>query len=212
MFITFEGIEGSGKTTQMGRLAEWLRARDRHVVVTREPGGTEIGQLFRRVLLEPRENPIDPITEVLVYSADRRQHVVEVIQPALKRAEIVLCDRFTDSTLAYQGFGRRISLDYLRLLNSVATDNIQPEITVFLDVTVDDGLTRAQARNLFTASSEGRFEAEELAFHRRVHEGYLSLIREEPARYMVIDGAGKPDVVFERMQQGLAERAPEIFR
>ena len=211
MFITFEGIEGSGKTTQMGRLAQELRRTHDDVVTTREPGGTPLGQMLRRVLVETHEHAIDRFTELLLYAADRRQHVAEIIAPALARNALVLCDRFTDSTLAYQGFGRVLDLDTLRRLNDLATQSVRPHLTILFDVSEEVGLQRATSRNLFAGSNEGRFEAEDVRFHRRVREGYLALALSEPRRFMTVDGNGSVDEVFERLIAALRERAPELL-
>ncbi|HSP15966.1 MAG TPA: dTMP kinase [Thermoanaerobaculia bacterium] len=210
MFITFEGIEGSGKTTQLHRLAEFLRERGRTVVTTKEPGGTEIADRIRAILLDSK-NVIDPIAEVLLFAASRRQHTVEVIRPAHERGAVVLCDRYTDSTLAYQGFGRTLNLDQLRTLNRWATGDLDPDLTLIFDLAESVGLSRAVHRNARAADDEGRFEAEDLRFHRRVREGYLSLAAAEPQRYAVIDAGGTLDQVFERTLDTLRQRKPELF-
>jgi dTMP kinase len=193
VFITFEGIEGSGKTTQLRKLAE----RIPNCVITKEPGGTPIGDRIRAVLLDSREK-IDPVAEVFLFAASRRQNVMEVIKPALAQRRVVLCDRYTDATLAYQGFGRLIDLDRLRRLNEWATDSLAPDLTLLFDLPEEVGLTRARSRNSTASVDEGRFELEDLRFHRRVREGYLSLAKEEPDRFAVIDASGTPDDVFER--------------
>ncbi len=207
MFITFEGIEGSGKTTQQQRLAEHLRARGRGVVVTKEPGGTPLADRIRAILLDSA-NVIDPIAEVFLFAASRRQHTTEVIEPALARGEVVLCDRYADSTLAYQGFGRVIDLDRLRVLNEWATDALVPHVTLLFDLPEETGLTRARSRNAVATEDEGRFEAEDLRFHRRVREGYLAMAVAEPRRFAVIDGDGTVDEVFARMMAALP---PELI-
>ena len=209
MFITFEGIEGSGKSTQLQRVAAFLRERGHTVVTTKEPGGTAIADRIRAILLDSK-NVIDPIAEVLLFAASRRQHTVEVIRPASERGEIVLCDRYTDSTLAYQGFGRLLNLDQLRTLNRWATGDLDPDLTLVFDLPEDSGLSRAVHRNSRAAEDEGRFEAEDLRFHRRVREGYLALATAEPRRYAVIDANGTVDEVFERTLAVLRERLPEI--
>ncbi|HVR39011.1 MAG TPA: dTMP kinase [Thermoanaerobaculia bacterium] len=209
-FITFEGIEGSGKTTQQQRVAEWLRAHDRTVVVTKEPGGTPLADRIRAILLDSA-SVIDPIAEVLLFAASRRQHTTEVIEPALTRGEVVLCDRYADSTLAYQGFGRRIELDRLRTLNDWATDAQIPRVTLLFDLPEEVGLRRAVSRNANAEFDEGRFEAEDLRFHRRVREGYLAMAVAEPKRFAVIDADGTADDVFARTLDALRQRAPEVF-
>lgn len=211
MFITFEGIEGSGKTTQLRRLREALVAKGRTVVLTKEPGGTEVADRIRALLLDSG-SVIDPIAEVFLFAASRRQNTMEVIAPALARGEVVLCDRYTDSTLAYQGFGRVIDLDRLRSLNRWATNEIEPHLTLVFDLPEEIGLRRARSRNAGAAADEGRFEQEDLRFHRRVREGFLALALSESKRFAVIDGSGSTDEVYARMDAVLRERAPELMR
>ncbi len=209
VFITFEGIEGSGKTTQLRKLAERLPS----AIVTKEPGGTLIGDRIRAILLDPQSVGMDPTTELFLYAASRRQHVAELIRPALARGSVVLCDRYTDSTLAYQGFGRRLDLDELRTLNDWATARLVPDLTLIFDLPEEVGLRRARSRNDSSAAlqDESRFEAEDLRFHQRVREGYRSLALAEPGRFVVIDGDGTPDEVFARLAAELATRAPEVL-
>jgi dTMP kinase len=206
MFITFEGPEGSGKSTQIQRVAEWVRAQGRTCVVTKEPGGTPIADRIRAIVLDSATVGLDAWAEVLLYSASRRQHVVEVIKPALQRGELVLCDRYIDATIAYQGYGRVIDLGRLQTLNSWATENITPELTLLYDIDEQTGLDRAHARNAEMIVDEGRFEAEELAFHRRVREGYLTMAGAEPRRFVKIDAHGTIEEVFERTVAVLKER------
>jgi dTMP kinase len=208
VFITFEGIEGSGKTTQLRRLAERMPS----AIVTKEPGGTPIGDRIRAILLDPQSTGMDATTELFLYAASRRQLVAELIRPALARDEVVLCDRYTDSTLAYQGFGRLLPLDELRTLNDWATARLVPDLTLLFDLAEDVGLQRARSRNdaLLSLRDESRFEAEDLRFHRRVREGYLSLAAAEPKRWVVIDGDGTPGEVFDRMAEELTRRALEV--
>lgn len=201
MFLTFEGIEGSGKTTQLRRLAE----RIPNSIKTKEPGGTPTADRIRAILLDP-ESHLDRVAELFLFAASRRQHVVELIRPALQRGQVVLCDRFTDSTLAYQGFGRVIDLDQLRTLNAWATDSLIPDLTLLFDLPEEVGLSRARSRNAAATPHEGRFEAEDLRFHRRVREGYLALQVAEPQRWVKIDADGTADQVFDRMLAALAER------
>jgi len=207
VFITFEGIEGSGKSTQIRRVGALVP----NAVVTKEPGGTPTADRIRAILLESG-SVIDPVAEVFLFAASRRQHVTEVIRPALERGQVVLCDRFTDATLAYQGFGRLQNLDRLRDLNDWATGSLQPALTVLFDLDEETGLRRAQSRNAVATRDEGRFEAEDLRFHRRVREGYLALVKAEPKRFVVVDANGTEDEVFARTHAALMERAPEIFR
>ncbi|MDP9361454.1 MAG: dTMP kinase [Acidobacteriota bacterium] len=206
MFITFEGIEGSGKSTQLRRLAERIPG----VVVTKEPGGTPLADDIRAVLLDSRSR-IDPVAELFLFAASRRQNVVDVIRPALERGATVLCDRFTDATLAYQGFGRLLNLDQLRALNAWATDSLMPDLTLLFDLPEEAGLSRARARNAGATHDEGRFEAEDLRFHRRVREGYLALAATEPSRFAVIDATGDVDDVSARVEAELARKRPELL-
>lgn len=201
VFITLEGIEGSGKTTQLRKLAE----RIPNVLVTKEPGGTPTADRIRTILLDTREK-IDPVAELFLFAASRRQHVMEVIKPALAEGRVVLCDRFTDATLAYQGFGRLLDLDRLRWLNDWATDSLHPDLTLIFDLPEEVGLKRARSRNSAAPVDEGRFELEDLRFHRRVREGYLTLATAEPQRYKVIDAAGTPDEVFARTWDAIREK------
>jgi len=201
MFVTFEGIEGSGKSTQIRRAAALLPG----AIVTKEPGGTQIADRIRAILLDSASS-LDPAAEMFLFAASRRQHVVEVIRPTLERGGVVLCDRFTDATLAYQGFGRLLDLDRLRTLNAWATDSLTPDLTLLFDLAEEVGLARARSRNAGAATDEGRFELEDLRFHRRVREGYLSLAVAEPQRFAVIDAFGNEDDVFARVERVLRER------
>ncbi len=194
MFITFEGPEGSGKSTQIRRVAALLP----DAIVTKEPGGTPIADRIRAILLDSGST-LDPVAEMFLFAASRRQHVMEVIRPTLTRGGVVLCDRFTDATLAYQGFGRRIDLDRLRMLNAWATDALTPDLTLLFDLPEEVGLARARSRNAGATTDEGRFEAEDLRFHRRVREGYLALAVAEPQRFAVVDAQGTEDEVFARV-------------
>lgn len=194
MFITFEGIEGSGKTTQMRKLAE----RMPDALVTKEPGGTAIGDRIRAILLDSAST-IEPIAEVFLFAASRRQLVTEVIKPALAAGRTVLCDRYADSTLAYQGFGRLLDLDRLRALTEWATDGLKPDLTLLFDLPEEVGLSRARSRNAAAVQDEGRFESEDVRFFRRIREGFLSMAAAEPKRYRIIDANAAVDVVFERM-------------
>jgi dTMP kinase len=206
MFITFEGIEGSGKSTQLRLLAE----RIEDAIVTKEPGGTPLADRIRAILLDSSSH-LDPIAELFLFAASRRQHVVEIIKPALDRGVTVLCDRFTDSTLAYQGFGRLINLDQLRTLNAWATDSLVPDLTLLFDLPEEIGLTRARSRNAEAVQDEGRFEAEDWRFHRRVREGYRTLAFAEPKRFAIIDAAGDVDDVFARVVAEVEKRT-EMLR
>ena len=203
MFITFEGPEGSGKSTQIQRLGAYLQERGIDCVVTKEPGGTPIADRIRAIVLDSASAELDPWAEVLLYSASRRQHTVERIRPALARGAHVLCDRYIDATIAYQGYGRLIDLDRLQLLNGWATEGLVPDLTLLYDIDEETGLSRAHRRNATMDVDEGRFEAEDLRFHRRVREGYLAMAVAEPNRYRVVDANGTVDEVFDRTRAAL---------
>lgn len=191
-FITFEGGDGAGKSTQVKALERYLAARRRSFVSTREPGGTPLGKLIRQALLEVGKQPIGSPTELFLYLADRAQHVQDVILPALENGKIVLCDRYTDSTLAYQGYGRGIDLKVLRELNQMADCGVKPDLTLLFDCPVEVGLSRTAKRiaaeNL-PLGREDRFERERMEFHEKVRAGYLELARAEPERFRIIDAS-----------------------
>ncbi|HEX9493029.1 MAG TPA: dTMP kinase, partial [Thermoanaerobaculia bacterium] len=182
-----------------------------NALATKEPGGTPTADRIRAILLDTGAT-IDPVAELFLFAASRRQHVMEVIRPALAAGQVVLCDRFTDATLAYQGFGRRLDLDRLRWLNDWATDSLRPGLTLIFDLPEEVGLQRARSRNSSAPVDEGRFEQEDLRFHRRVREGYLTLAASEPDRYAVIDAAGTPDEVLARTLDVVRTRAPQVLR
>ena len=185
MFITFEGPDGSGKTTQARLLAKWLGEQGYQVVLTREPGGTDIGDQIRVVLHDPRNTAMDARTEILLYSASRAQHVTEQIRPALAAGKIVISDRYADSTLAYQGYGRGLDLETLQRVTAFATGGLTPDLTLYLDVPPEAGLQRRQLGGV----EWNRLDAETLEFHQRVRAGYLELVRQEPGRWVIIDAA-----------------------
>jgi dTMP kinase len=207
-----EGIEGSGKTTQLQKLAQALRSTGQNCVVTKEPGGTPLAERVRAILLDPQEEGMDATAELFLYSAARRQHVIDVIQPALDAGATVLTDRFTDATIAYQGYGRALNLDLLRTINEIATSGLRPDLTLIFDLPEEVGLTRARRRNAGSPmlQSESRLEGEDLRFHRRVREGYLAMAVAEPERFAVIDASGGADEVFHRVVGELAKRAPRL--
>ncbi len=190
LFITFEGVEGCGKSTQIARLRDHLESRGLPVVVTREPGGAAISEAIRAILLDPAHTEMAPMTELLLYAAARAQHVAERIRPALDNGEIVLCDRFADSTTAYQGAARHLDGSFLRTLHEAATGGLWPDLTILIDVPVEIGLERA-AR----ARRSDRIEQESLAFHERVRQGFLDLAAREPERVRIVDGTAAPDEV-----------------
>jgi len=201
-FITFEGIEGSGKSSQIALLTDYLRSKHRAVSLTREPGGTPIGDQIRKILLDPANKALDPAAELLLYAASRAQHLKEVIGPALESGAIVLCDRFSDATIAYQGYGRRLDRDMIRSLDRMVTAGMRPDLTIVLDVDAAVGLARARGRNnLQGLEAEARFENETLAFHERVRQGYLALAKEEPTRIRIVDAALTPDRVQEKIRE-----------
>jgi dTMP kinase len=183
MFITLEGPDGSGKTTQAHLLTEWLRGRGHDVVLTREPGGTDIGDQIRAVLHEPSNTAMDARTEILLYSAARAQHVAQLIRPALADGRVVVSDRYADSTLAYQGYGRGLDLETLRRITTFATGGLVPDLTLYLDIVPEEGLQR----RLLGGEEWNRLDAEALTFHRRVREGYLRLVADHPERWEVVD-------------------------
>jgi len=206
-WISFEGIEGTGKSTQIERLAERLRARGLSVLLTREPGGTELGRELRELLLRPAPRPMHPMAELLLYVADRAEHLVTVVEPALERGDIVLCDRSIDATLAYQGYGRGLGVECVRELHRRPPLDRRPNRTVLLDLDPSTALERARRRNAGEGidEAEGRFERELLDFHRRVRAGYLDLAAAEPARFRVVRGDGEPGQVEERIARALAD-------
>jgi len=202
LFITFEGVEGSGKTTQIRRLKKYLTQKGIPCKVTREPGGASIGEKIRKILLNPDHGEMAPATELLLYEAARAQHVNEVIKPLLEKGGVVLCDRFSDATLAYQGYGRRIDLKWIQRLNHLSSHGVRPDVTFLLDCPSDLGLKRAIQRNrTLKQEREDRFEREEIEFHRRVRKGYLAIARKEPRRVKVIDTRPGEEKVFEKIQK-----------
>lgn len=205
MFITLEGPEGSGKTAHLPALADSLERQGYQVVVTREPGGTPIGDEIRNTLLRLGNTAMHPTTEILLFQASRAQHVQELILPALRTGKVVLCDRFSDSTLAYQGYGHQTDLAELAQIVRFATGGLQPDLTVLLDVDIEVGLQRRSADK----GNWNRLDAKEEAFHRRVRDGYLKMAAEDPERWVVVDAslpivqveAHVRQVVHERVQQ-----------
>ena len=189
-FLSFEGIEGCGKTTQLKRLARRLRALGHLVVETREPGGSPISEQIRTVLLDPRNQGMDPRCELLLFLAVRAQHVDEIIKPALAKGAVVLCDRFTDATVAYQGYARRLGAALVARLNRFATAGVLPDLTLFLDVPVALGLARKRKTGYLD-----RLDRESAAFHKAVRNGYVRIARQNPRRVRVVHGAASVDDV-----------------
>ena len=188
LFITFEGMDGSGKTTQMRRLAERLREHGREVLETAEPGGTRIGMQIRRVLLDAANQELCPTAELLLYFACRAQNVDEWIVPALAEGKVVLSDRFTDSTLVYQGCGRGLGAETVVALDRVACRGLTPDLTLLIDIDAETSLARAHARNALAQHTETRMDEQALEFHRKVYEAYHALAASEPRRFRIIDG------------------------
>lgn len=209
MFITFEGIEGSGKSTALKAAAELLRQTGHQVYETREPGGCPLGQELRRILLNPATGKISSEAELFLYLADRAEHVAGHIRPALKKGELVLCDRYVDSTLAYQGFGRGLDLEKLRRLNNDATDSLTPHLTILFDLEPETGLKRARSRNSeLQMEDEGRFEAEDIAFHQAIRKGYLELSRQDPARWRVVDATLDKEALLKKVYKEIQDALP----
>jgi dTMP kinase len=201
LFITLEGIEGSGKTTQMDRLRRHLEAAGRQVVVTREPGGTPIGRKIRALLLDPANRALVPEAELLLYMADRVQHLRTLIQPALAAGRAVLCDRFFDATIVYQGAARGVAAEMIQSLYALTCGDLMPDLTFLLDLSPEEGLRRAWAQLEAgdRTSDESRFEQEKLDFHRKVRAGYRQLAEAHKDRYRVIDAARDADTVGRAM-------------
>ena len=186
--ITLEGLDGCGKTTQLALAAEHLRAQGLRVVETKEPGGTPLGQQLREILMNAAPGTLSPLTELVLMFAARAQHIEQVILPALRSGAIVLCDRFTDSSLAYQGYGHGVSLETIRTLDNLLCQGVRPHLTLLLDVDVQTSASRTGARNHLTRQAASRFEQEGRPFFERVRAGYQEIARQEPQRVQVIDG------------------------
>jgi dTMP kinase len=191
MFITFEGPEGSGKSTQLRAVCAYLTQRQLPCVQTREPGGTRLSDLIRQLILSPAHTEMHATTEFLLFSASRAQHVQQFIRPHLQAGRIVMCDRYADSSLAYQGYGRGLDLNLLRQVTLFATGGLAPDLTFYLDVDVAEGLRRKQQEN----ATFDRLDSQTLEFHERVRQGYLALAAQEPARWVLVDAAQPKEVV-----------------
>jgi dTMP kinase len=208
VFITFEGPDGSGKTTQARLLAGWLRERGYEAVLTREPGGTDIGDQIRTVLHDPANGAMDARTEILLYSASRAQHVAQRIRPALAAGQIVISDRYADSTLAYQGYGRGLDLETLRQITDFATGGLTPGLTLYLDIPPEAGLERRQVGG----DEWNRLDAEAIEFHQRARAGYLELMKGEPERWVVVNGARPVEEVQEEIRGVVEGRLRKVIR
>ncbi len=202
VFITFEGPEGSGKSTQIRMLEEALSAKELPVLATREPGGTVIGNRIREIVLDPQHTEMSPRAEALLYSAARAQLVDQVIQPALDEGKIVLCDRYADSTIAYQGYGHGRSIDVLRQLGDYATAGLAPHMTLYLDIQPADGLQRKQSG---AAEEWNRFEQRALDYHLAVHRGYLEMTAADPDRWRVIDASQDAETIHKQILLQVSE-------
>lgn len=211
-FITFEGLDGTGKSTQMRKLAEALRAAGHEVVETREPGGTATGEKIRRVLLDSKTERLSPLAEMALMFASRAQHIAEVIQPGLDRGQIVLCDRFTDSTEAYQGSGRKLGSAAVLELHRLLCGDLQPDLTILLENDPAKSLRRARLRNQAAIagrgkrSDENRFEQQNNAFFARVREGYAAIARREPGRVVAVDASGEKSQTARKIAEVVAKK------
>lgn len=209
-FITFEGLDGCGKTTQMEKLAAVLRAEGIEVITTREPGGTEIGERIRTVLLDSRTAGLDPMAEMALMFASRAQQIAQVVLPALEAGKWVLCDRYTDSTEAYQGGGRQLGSDAVLELHKVLCRGLWPDLTILMDSEVDHSVKRARRRNKAASGGaqpdENRFEQESYAFFTRVHDAYLAIATREPQRVAVVDARQPAELVHPQIVQIVRER------
>lgn len=199
VFITFEGVEGCGKSTQVRILGQRLHAAGVVARLLREPGGTRVGEAIREILLDPANTGLDDRAELLLYEASRAQHVAEVIEPALSAGDVVLCDRFYDSTTAYQGYARGIPLEEVEALNEAATAGLAPDLTIVIDVDPAIALGRA----VTASGSADRLESEDLAFHERVRDGFLAIARERPERVVVVSGEGSVEEVADRVEHAV---------
>lgn len=207
MLITLEGIEGSGKTTQINFIAGYLRELGHDCVITKEPGGTKIGEKIRSILLDPENKGIHPMTELMLYAADRVQHIKEFINPMLDAKKIVICDRFHDSTTVYQGFTRGLDVSLICQLNTLILEGVSPDITFVLDLPAELGLERAwkQINNGARSDKETRFENEKLSFHKKVRNGYLEIAQREPQRFVIIDASVEAPIVRKSILEKLKE-------
>jgi dTMP kinase len=203
--ITFEGLDGSGKSTQLALEAERLRGKGFRVTATREPGGTAVGQQIREIVLHAPRGALTPFTELALMFAARAQHIEEVILPALRFGDVVLCDRFTDSSVAYQGYGRGIPLELIRSLESMLCQGVRPDLTLILEIDPETGARRSGQRNRAASDPDTRFEQEGIEFFERVRRGYREIAEQEPARIRLVDGQGSIAEVHARVRQVVDE-------
>ncbi|MFW6415477.1 MAG: dTMP kinase [Thermodesulfobacteriota bacterium] len=213
MLITFEGIEGCGKSTQARMLYEWIREKGHNPLLSREPGSSPLGEKLRAILLSRESGDISPLSELFLYLADRAEHVQQLVKPALDEDRIVIIDRYVDSTLVYQGYGRGFELPFLQQLNARASCHVWPTLTFLLDLPPEKGLQRAKSRNVENAVEieEGRFEAESWKFHQKIRNGYLELARQEQDRFVVLDALEPAESVFESVKNSLQERLGGLY-
>ena len=205
-FVVFEGLDGSGKSSLMKRLETHLKNLGQSLIMTREPGGTIVGDEIREIILKKQAEPPSARTELLLYQASRAQHVDLVIRPALAQNKWVLCDRFSASSIAFQGGGRGISLDQVEWLNNFATNLLKPHLTVLLDLSVDESKKRRSNRENLTAVAEDRIEAEADSFHEKVRQGFLVQAKADPQNWLVLNAAHTPDELYEQLVKNLTER------
>ena len=203
MFITFEGGEGAGKSTAIKRIVEKLTSQGYEIVLTREPGGTPIAEEIRNVILDKKNTAMDPRTEALLYAASRRQHLVEKVIPALKEGKLVLCDRFLDSSLAYQGGARGIGIDTVYNMNLFATEGMLPDLTILFDIKPEEGLARIAANS---QREVNRLDVEKLTFHNKVRDSFHELAKKFPERFVIVDASKTPDEVFEDAYKAIEDR------
>lgn len=210
IFITFEGPDGSGKTTALQTVARRLaESTDRPVLTTREPGGSPIAEKIRELILDPEHTEMDARTEALLYAASRRQHLVEKVIPVLERGGIILCDRFVDSSIVYQGFARGIGAEEIRSINHFAIGKLMPDLTLLLDVSAEVGLARIHASE--TGREYNRLDQEAVGFHQQVRQGYLQLAEEEPERIVRVDASRTPETVAADCLKAITARFPRHF-
>jgi dTMP kinase len=205
LFITFEGLDGSGKSTHLRQAAAWLKERSVSHVVTHEPGGTPLGDALRSVFLDPGWGQMDGTVELLVVFASRRQHLLEVIDPALQAGQHVLCDRFTDSTRAYQGYGRGVPLERIAEVDRVATGGRTPDRTLLFDLPAEEARSRGHSLSRRSRGAADRLDAEDLAFYERVRQGFLDMARREPERFLIVNSSGEAAATQERVRAALED-------